>query len=296
MRTSKSVYEHFSQMQRDLEKLVRSEERYRFRCQQLELELASVKEAKEDDEYKLSEATYELDILKHNYDLEMESFGSAVTERESLIEKLQQKVEALKRKYMTLDERLQESINKEVGYKSAIEEAEGRVRYEQLQRQTVIDARVNELELQLADADSQYEARTAQLQQELAERTAKEEELLGRIGQLEESLQALVLASSSNGASGSGLGGNGSGNGSGNGGLDSGLVSVEDEFAYYKNRIDALLKEVDNEKAIRGTLLEKHEDELKAKDKLAEQLKEQLRKEKELFIRKFEKGGNIEVH
>src|SRR5699024_9910830 len=120
---SKTAYEHFVKMQKDLEKLMYSEERYRVRCRELELELEQIKTAKEDDDYKLSEATYELDILKHNYDLEMESFGTAVNERESLIEKLQQKVEALKRKYMTLDERLQESINKEVGYKAAIEEA-----------------------------------------------------------------------------------------------------------------------------------------------------------------------------
>lgn len=257
-------------MQRDLEKLLRSEERYRYRCQQLEMEMNGIKEAKEDDEYKLSEATYELDILKHNYDLEMESFGSAVTERESLIEKLQQKVEALKRKYMTLDDRLQESINKEVGYKSAIEEAEGRVRYEQLQRQAVIDARVNELELKLAASDSEYEAKTATLQEELAEKMTKEKELLGRIEQLEESLQNLVISNS-----------NGSMMGNGDN-----LVSVEDEFAYYKNRIDSLLKELDNEKANRQQLAEKHEDELKAKDKVADQLKEQIRKEKELFVRK----------
>ena len=56
-RTSKTAYEHFVKMQKDLEKLIYSEERYRVRCQELELELDQIKVAKEDDEYKLSEAT-----------------------------------------------------------------------------------------------------------------------------------------------------------------------------------------------------------------------------------------------
>ena len=273
-RTSKSAYEHFIKMQQDLQKLMKSEELFRLKCQELENSLEELRVAKEDDEYKLSEATYELDILKHNYDLEMESFGSAVTERESLIEKLQQKIEALRRKYQTLDERLQASINKEVEYKSIIEEAEGRVVYEQMQRQTVIDAKVNELEQKLAAIMSEYYNKTESFELELSNKCAHEQELQTRIDELESSLKNLVLGSANSAGS-----------------VDSAngeqMTAVEDEFAYYKNRINSLMKKLETEKQERQDLIQKHEEELKTKDKTYEQLREQIRKNKEIQLRMY---------
>src|SRR5690606_19202180 len=72
--TSHKAYEHFVKMQHDLEMLMRNEEKYRARIEELQKENQELAAEKEEDEFKLSEVQYELDILKHNYNLEMESF------------------------------------------------------------------------------------------------------------------------------------------------------------------------------------------------------------------------------
>ncbi|KAI2802679.1 hypothetical protein BLOT_010138 [Blomia tropicalis] len=278
--STRTAFELLATMQHELQSSTINEERYRLRCEQLELENESIRTVSDENDFKLSEVQYELDILKHNYNLEMESFSTAVNERESLIEKMQQKVEALKRRYQTLDDRLQASIEKEVQYKATIEEAEGRVQYEQLQRKTMIDSRINELELKLSNINEEHETIVEQIRHELGTKCRKEIELNQRIEELECSLKNLVL---NNTISCNGNDENGSHNGDDYGECSTN-VAIEDEFSYYKNRIDALNVELESERSERQRLMDRFDEEMKIKDRTLDQLRDQLRKDKDSFL------------
>lgn len=255
--TSIKAYEHFVKMQHDLETLMKNEERARFRIDELEKLNTSIMEEKEEDEFKLSEVQYELDILKHNYNLEIESFGTAINERESLIEKLQQKVESLKRRYVKLDERLKVSIETEVQYKSSIEEFEGRLKYEQLQKQTVIDSRVHELENKLSQMETEYQLEIKNLKTDLSCQVSLEKDLRKRIDELEDSLKSM------------------------------GTPEFEEEFVYYKNQIDSLVKELDCEKQDKQRLVDGYEEEIRLKDKQLDSIRELAKKENDAMLSMF---------
>lgn len=265
--TSMKVYEHFVNMQQDIETLVVAEEKWRSATELLEAELAEVSKVKEDQDYKLSEVEYELDILKHNYNLEIESFGSAVNERETLIEKLQEKIENLRKRYISLDEKFQQAIGKEVGYKATIEEYEGRVKYEQLQREAAINVRVAELEQRLRDIESEYQVEISNLRTDISCKISIEKELRKQLEELEK-------ASSSNGNAGNGDKINGNGD--------------EDASAiYYKAQVEALFKEIEREKQERQAVAEKFDDELRLKEKQFDYLKGQARKDKDVYQSKL---------
>lgn len=252
--TSIKAYEHFVKMQHDLETLMKNEERSRARIDELEKLNNSIVREKEEDEFRLSEVQYELDILKHNYNLEIESFGTAINERESLIEKLQQKVESLKKRYVKLDERLKTSIETEVEYKSSIEEFEGRLKYEQIQKQTVIDARVAELESRLEETEAEYQLEVKNLKTDLACQVSVEKDLRSRIEELENTVKTL------------------------------GTPEFEEEFVYYKNQIDSLVKQLDGEKQEKQRVVDGFEEEIRSRDKQIDAIRESARKDKDSLL------------
>mgnify|MGYP002717122518 CR=1 FL=1 len=64
-------------------------------------------------------------------------------------------------------------------------------------------------------------------------------------------------------------------------------AEFEDEFVYYKNQIDSLVKELDKEKQERQRQQEQFEQTIRSKDKHLDQCKEQMKKEKDSMIREF---------
>ncbi|OTF83904.1 hypothetical protein BLA29_009413, partial [Euroglyphus maynei] len=187
--TSIKAYEHFVKMQHDLETLMKKENEYRNRIMELEQQNQQLDQKMKEDEYNLSDVQYELDILKHNYELEIESFSTAINERESLIEKLQQKMQSLKDRYIKLDERLKTAAKTEIELQARIEELEGRLKYEELQKQTLIDSRVNEMEQKLDDQQHEYQVEINNLKTDLACAESVQKELRSKIDELETSLK-----------------------------------------------------------------------------------------------------------
>lgn len=187
--TSIKAYEHFVKMQHDLETLMKKENEYRNRIVELEQENQRLDQKVKDDEFSLSDVQYELDILKHNYELEIESFSTAINERESLIEKLQQKMQSLKGRYVKLDERLKASGKTEIELQARIEELEGRLKYEELKEQTLIDSRLNEMKQKLDDQQHDYQVEINNLKTDLACAESVTKELRSKIDELETSLK-----------------------------------------------------------------------------------------------------------
>nr|XP_027195197.1 putative leucine-rich repeat-containing protein DDB_G0290503 [Dermatophagoides pteronyssinus] len=253
--TSIKAYEHFVKMQHDLETLMKKENEYRNRIVELEQENQRLDQKVKDDEFSLSDVQYELDILKHNYELEIESFSTAINERESLIEKLQQKMQSLKGRYVKLDERLKASGKTEIELQARIEELEGRLKYEELKEQTLIDSRLNEMKQKLDDQQHDYQVEINNLKTDLACAESVTKELRSKIDELETSLKNMASA------------------------------EFEDEFVYYKNQIDNLVKELDKEKQERQRQQEQFEQTIRLKDKHLDQAKEQMKKEKDSMIR-----------
>ncbi|XP_075587587.1 uncharacterized protein LOC124499469 isoform X2 [Dermatophagoides farinae] len=253
--TSIKAYEHFVKMQHDLETLMKKENEYRNRIMELEQENQRLDQKVKDDEFTLSDVQYELEILKHNYELEIESFSTAINERESLIEKLQQKMQSLKARYFKLDERLKMAAKSEIEFQTRIEELEGRLKYEELQKQTMIDSRLNEMEQKLHDEQNEYQMDINNLKTDLSCSESVAKELRSKIDELEASLKNMASA------------------------------EFEDEFVYYKNQIDSLVKELDKEKQERQRQQEQFEQTIRSKDKHLDQCKEQMKKEKDSMIR-----------
>ncbi|KPM06715.1 hypothetical protein QR98_0051930 [Sarcoptes scabiei] len=249
--TSVKAFENFLKMQKDLEILIKKENDYRSKISVLEQENHDLKQQVKEDEYNLSDVQYELDILKHNYELEIESFSTAINERETLIEKMQQKLQNSKTKYLKLNERLKTSSKIEIELNSKIEELEGRIEYELLEKKTLIDSNISELETKLESQQKEYQLDINNLRTDLVCSESINRELRNKIEDLENSIKNF------------------------------GSTESDDEFLYYKNQIDSLVKELDREKQERQQNQEIFEQTIRGKEKQIEQFREQLKKEKD---------------
>lgn len=187
--TSVKAFENFLKMQKDLEILIKKENDYRSKISVLEQENHDLKQQVKEDEYNLSDVQYELDILKHNYELEIESFSTAINERETLIEKMQQKLQNSKTKYLKLNERLKTSSKIEIELNSKIEELEGRIEYELLEKKTLIDSNISELETKLESQQKEYQLDINNLRTDLVCSESINRELRNKIEDLENSIK-----------------------------------------------------------------------------------------------------------
>lgn len=155
------------------------------RVEELEQQLNESQKVANDSETKLSEVEYELDILKNNYNLEMESLSAQVQERETMADKLQERNEKYKRKVEKLNNQIKELVEKESYFKSKIEESEGLIRYEQMQRQSATDTRVFEMTQKLKDNDNNHQMEVMNLKADISNLEDSEQQLKQRIKDLE---------------------------------------------------------------------------------------------------------------
>lgn len=154
--TSNKAYKHFVKMQQDLELLMKKEIDYRKRIETLELRNDYLEQQVKQDDFTISDTQYELNILKHNYDLEIESFSTSINEREAMIEKLQNKMQNFKKRYVKLLEKLKLNEKKLIEAETKNDELNGLLKYEQLQKKTLIDTKISELETQIQESQIQY--------------------------------------------------------------------------------------------------------------------------------------------
>jgi chromosome segregation ATPase len=160
----------------------------------MERELENVDIVRNEDDSKITELQYELDILKRNYNMEIEGFGATLQERETCVDTLQLKIDSLNDKLEKAENLIKEYVEKESYFKSKLEESQGLIKYEQMQRQSATDSHINELQQQLEESENHYQLELMNLRAENSNLIELESDLRLKIEELEKSKSQEISA------------------------------------------------------------------------------------------------------
>lgn len=164
------------------------------RINEMERELENADKLRNEDDSKIAELEYELDILKRNYDMEIEGFVSNLQERETSVDILQRNNDSLKQKLEKAENLIKEYVEKESYFKSKLEESQGLIKYEQMQRQSATDSRINDLQQQLEESENHYQLELMNLRADNSNLIALESDLRLKIQELEKSKSQEISA------------------------------------------------------------------------------------------------------
>ncbi len=181
-------------LQKNSEAFTDREFKLNARISEMERELENADKLRNEDESKINELQYELDILKRNYNMEIEGFGATLLERETSVDALQQKNNSLNEKLEKAENLIKEYVEKESYFKSKLDESQGLIKYEQMQRQSATDSRINELQQQLEESENHYQLELMNLRADNSNLIALESDLRLKIEELEKSKSQEISA------------------------------------------------------------------------------------------------------